>query len=244
MENAVYAAASGMSTWSRTLDITANNIANVNTPGFKSQKIAAATFGEHITSRIGGSESGEIGSTTRGSIPQDIYSSSRDGTIIKSDKNTDLAIVGKGYFAVEQDGEVRLTRDGGFSVNGDGYLVNSQGNRVLGEQGAIYVGEGQIQVSENGTVTSADGIAGKLRIVVPQEDGDLQRLPDGTYSYNGAEEAFTGKVAQGMLQISNVEIIDEMTSMMEASRAFQSCSQILKILDSVNQRMVTEIGKV
>ncbi|MEA4921202.1 MAG: flagellar hook-basal body protein [Clostridiaceae bacterium] len=244
MENAVYAAASGMSTWSRTLDITANNLANANTPGFKSQRIAIGTFGEHVTSRIGGSESGEIGSTTRGSAPQDIYSSSKDGTIVQSGKSTDLAIVGKGYFAIEQDGEIRLSRDGGFSVNADGYLVNSAGSRVLGEQGAINVGDGQFKVSENGTVTTADGTAGKLRIVVPQDEAAAQRLGDGTYSYNGTEEAFTGSVAQGMMEISNVEIVDEMTSMMEASRAFQSCSQILKILDSVNQRMVTEIGKV
>ncbi|MPM83644.1 hypothetical protein SDC9_130713 [bioreactor metagenome] len=208
--------------------------------------MTTSAFNEFVTYRISNGKKTEIGSLTHGCIADSAYSLITQGTLDQTGRALDFAITGDGFFKVsDASGNEGLTRDGNFYVNADGYLTASSGAFVMGKQGRINIGSADgISVSEQGEIMSDGKYMDILDIISPEDITALQKRQDGTYSYAGNDAGFGGKVIQGSLELSNVNIISEMTSMIEASRAFQSCSQAVKIIDQMNQKTVNEIGRV
>ncbi len=243
MNNAVYAATTGLLSRARALDVSANNLANAGTAGFKRDELLTATFNEQVMLRVEGSMQ-EIGAGTHGSIGDAVYTDLAQGGLETTGRTLDFALLGDGFFAV-QDGQGAdgLTRNGSFLVNADGFLTTSTGAFVLGENGRLQLGAGEIAVSEAGEITVDGRNAGTLLIVVPQEPGDIAKQADGTFDRPGGNGEFQGRILQGHLERANVDMVEEMSAMMEASRAFQSCGQVLRILDTVNQKTVNDVGR-
>jgi flagellar basal-body rod protein FlgF len=246
MDNAVYAATTGMLNRAKALDITGNNIANVNTAGYKQQQLTTRTFGEYVTYRVSAEGKTPIGQGTHGCIADSIYSDISQGTFQQTGRSLDLAIAGDGFFVTEdQNGNRRLTRDGNFYIDGEGYLTAASGAYVVGQNGTINLGaSAALTVGADGTLSADGQYLDRLSIVVPDNAGGLAKQADGTYTYAGGTGAFTGNILQGSLELSNVDMTEQMATMIEESRSFQSLSQIVRILDTVNQKAVNEIGEV
>ncbi len=243
MNNAVYAATTGLLNRARALDVTGNNLANAGVAGFKRDELITSTFSEHVMLRIDqGSE--EIGTGNYGAIGDAIHTDISQGTVETTGRTLDFAIVGNGFFVVEDaQGVDALTRNGSFQMDADGFLTTSSGAFVLGQNGRLRLDTGTVAVSETGEISVNGQNAGELLIVALQDGAVLEKQANGLFARPAGIGEFQGRIMQGHLERANVDMVEEMADMMAASRAFQSCGQVLRILDTVNQKTVNEIGR-
>ena len=243
MNNAVHIATTGLLNRSRALDVTANNLANAGVAGFKREELITSTFSEHVMLRVEGGGAEEIGAGNYGAIGDAVYADLTQGAVEVTGRRLDVAILGDGFFAVEDgQGADGLTRNGSFQIDADGYLVTSGGAYVLSQNGRLQLDEGEIAITETGEITVNGQNAGELLIVVPQ-DNVLVKRDNGLFERPAGNGEFQGRILQGHLERANVDMVEEMAAMMASSRAFQSCGQVLRILDAVNQKTVNEIGR-
>ena len=223
MENISYIGLSQQLALQQQVDVTANNIANMSTPGFKSQNVL---FNDYITAP---KDSDAIHQS------QD-YATYRDlsiGNLIQTHNKLDVAIEGKGYFAVSTPDGVKYTRDGGFSLNLNRELVSKTGHIVLSENNnpiAIPAEATQITISDDGTIASEQGDIGRMKIVNFANEQRMKKEGDNLYSAdNMNEEPVTDRrVVQGVLEGSNVNPVVEMNRMIELMRMFQAAQNMLQ----------------
>ena len=247
MNNAIYSATSGLLNRSRALDVTASNLANANTAGYKRDRLITSSFSERLAYRLDANgRQTEIGSETHGAIAEEVFTDFSQGVVDDTGRALDFAIIGEGFFSiVTAGGEEASTRDGSFQVDGEGYLRTATGGYVMGQGGRIEVGAGPVTIDANGVVTSGGQIVDTLAILVPDPEGNNQtKASNNALTPQDGQGAFIGRIATGKLERSNVDVGDEMAAMMAASRAFQTCAQAVRILDSISQKTVNEIGRV
>jgi flagellar basal-body rod protein FlgF len=222
MENAGYIALSRQMTLRREMDVIANNMANLNTPAFKNQSMLFVEFLET-------SDSGE-----KTSFVQDIalVRNLTEGQMTATQNPLDLAISGEGYFAVETPVGPRYTRNGVFQLNADGELVTSSGQRVLGEGGgpiALPPNSANVEITRDGTVSTEQGPAGRLRLVRFEDEQAMVKLADGLYDADGQDPlpVEDAEVVQGMIEGSNVQGIIELTKMIETVRHYSATGKMV-----------------
>ncbi len=201
----LYILASGLYYQQRKLETVSNNLANVNTPGFKKDLLSAMAFEAEIPP-----DGKEVPPPLPGTKNQFIYPvvgkrkiDTSGGPLLKTDNPLDVAIQGEGFFAVEVKGKVLYTRNGHFLLDRRGYLVDQKGNRILGENGPIYLGRvslSSIRITEDGTIFVGNRSVGKLKIVNLK---GLRKVGDSLFEGKPAE-AKNYKVVQGHLEGSNV----------------------------------------
>ncbi len=252
MFQGLYKATSGMLTQSRNLNVISNNMANVSTPGYKSERYLATTFREVLISRIGNKDKSNpvpIGNMSMIRASDETVTDYTNTGYYPTRNALDFAISGDGFFCVQSDNGVVYTRDGSFTLDDQRYLTLPTIGRVLGVNGQpIRLDTDRIQVTSDGTIYSEDGNQrfGRLRIVDFQDydsqliktTGDVFLAPNG-----GAQAAGNGtKVVGNALEYSNVDVVEEMTQMMSSQRALQSSSQVLKMYDQLTGKIVSQLG--
>jgi flagellar basal-body rod protein FlgG len=264
----IYTALSGAIAQSQRLETTANNIANVNTPGFKKD---TQTFREYLTAyekppeviqvpRVpasiesfydmqGGDKSYVDSSGT--------YSDLSQGGLKSTGNPMDVAIEGKGYFEVGTPLGVRYSRNGGFSLDGTGQLVTREGWPVL-KSGApdsdlasrvIKVENGgTINISSNGELSQNGQSLGKLSIVNISDEKALKKEGSSMFSLKPQFKAQItssdlAKLQQGFIETSNVNIVNEMTDMITATRLFESTQRAIQAYDTMADKLVNVVPK-
>lgn len=241
METPTYIALSRQMALRAQMDVVANNIANANTQGFKAEMMLMSEV--DLPAEKG----------TKLAYVQD-FATARDfspGTLRPTGNDLDLAIQGNGFFAVQTPDGVRYTRVGRFQLNEDGVLVTSHGYPVLSGGSAVTVNpdDGPVNVAEDGTVSTdraREGqflqVVGKLDVVDFKNRAALKPVPDNLFDAGTqpTTEA-TGKVAQGMLEDSNVNPIVEMTNMIEVTRNYQT---VQRFLDGEHDRQRRAINSI
>ena len=242
-----YNLTSGMLTQTRKLNVISNNMANVTTPGFKSDTFIQKSFQEEMMYRTGNLHKHtpqRIGSMTwkvvaDGNVTN--YSSSGFSTTINP---LDICIVGDGFFQVKTEGGMVYTRDGSFSLDDEGYLYLSGLGRVQGESGDIKLSSDQITIDADGSIVDSDQgtIVGKLKLVdFADYAAQLTKAPGNAFTATGQTRQAQASVRQNALEDSNVDAISEMTDMMTSQRALQSAAQVLSMYDKLAAKIV-EIG--
>ncbi len=231
---ATYVLASGGSRAMEQLDTVSNNLANINTTGFKEMVI------KEMSQRLdeNGGDSNHLFVFPR--FKESILNLSQ-GSLKWTQNPLDFAIEGKGFFVVQRGNQQLLTRNGHFLINNDGYLVDQNGHYVLDiAQKPIRVdGKGTISVSEDGKVfQDGENVA---TIMIKNYD-KIKILGDTYYEPQGDEIAADYKVRQGYLESSNINPLLEMTDMIVAQRRFDMYSNMIKSLDQLNQK-TNEIGR-
>lgn len=211
----------------REMDIIANNIANQNTPGYQSEK---PLFLEYLAKQEG---------LEKVSYVHD-YGTAKNlsqGSLSRTGNSLDVAIEGDGYFALQTPQGTRYTRNGHFTLNEIGQIVNSNGNAVMAGGSTITVTaeDNNIAISTDGTVSSDRGVIGKLDIVTFENPQELMREGSTTYSAENLEAtpATNAKVRQGFVEGSNVNPMIEITNMIDVVRRYQSAA---KLEESEHQR--------
>ncbi len=246
-----YTIASGMLTNQRQIDVLGNNIVNFETPGFKAERLLTDSFEQTLLRRQEGYNSGVLGDGVGSTINYAADSATifTMGNIKATDRTGDVAIGGSGFFNIQApNGQTYLTRNGGFTIDGEGYLQLPGYGRVMGMNGAINVGKNyDFNVTSDGMVVAADGTAlGKFLITVPVENTPFERTDNGMFQAGGAVQSADGyySLIDRSLETSNVDMNEEMTALIQAQRAFQSCSSALQIIDSMNTKAATRIASI
>ncbi len=251
------------------LDTIANNIANVNTTGFKRDQ---QTFNEYLTAL---EKDPQVIQVPR--VPASIesfydmnggdksfvnaagtYTNFEQGSLKSTGNKLDVAIDGEGFFEVSTPQGVQLTRAGNFSINGDGQLVTKDGSAVLLEgadsQGADqrvarFSGQGQPYISDGGEVFDGDRKLGKLSLVKVNNPDSLQKMGGNNFAFklNAAPNLVKleqTQLKQGFLETSNVNIVNEMTDMISAQRVFEGTQKAIQAYDAMADKLINKVGSV
>jgi flagellar basal-body rod protein FlgF len=252
MENALLVGLSRQMVLGRELDIIANNIANIDTTGFKADN---AAFSQYL---MPGARDGQFsGKDQRVSFVEDRASwiDFSPGALEHTGNPLDVAIDGKGYFAVQTARGQRYTRNGSFAISSTGQLVTSEGDQVLGTGGPItfQVTDHDVTISANGIVTVRDGAGttsaprGQLQIVGFDQPQRLQK--DGASTFMAPAGVNAGpapqgtRVAQGSLEKSNVRPIVEMARMIEITRNYSDIAAILQQQGDMKRNSLQQLSQ-
>ncbi len=272
-----YTAASGMKTQQRRQDTLSNNLSNAQTPGFKQDQAMVRSFPEMLVKRMGDEEiktrsnkqlsfSNQIGPMTTGVYVHETLADQTQGTLQETNITTDLALVngnipdqdGALFFTVQNaDGDVRYTRNGNFTVDGEGYLTTNQGYYVLSDAGApVFTNGENFTVTPEGVLTTAAG-ATPLQINYTTNQYDLMKDDENLFSLTEEDGEVIGEmenardvagvtfsVSQGFLEASNVDSGQTMVEMMQAYRLFESNQQVIKAYDKSMEVAVNQIGRL
>ncbi len=237
MESTSIIALSRQSVIKREMGVIANNIANMNTTAFKSEKMM---FVEYLVRSKGGDKIGG----ERHSYVRDVATvrDNSEGPVQLTGNPLDLAIKQDGYFVIGTPGGERYTRNGNFQLDQEGQLVTRTGDPVLSGDGEPFFfspEDRDITITVDGTVSTENGALGKLNVVTFQNPYELKVVAGGLYSSRQVPQAVDAPVVmQGMLEKSNVEPIIEMTRMIEASRSFQSIKDFIEKEDVRIKKMM------
>ncbi len=219
MDSGLYIAAQGMLAEQVRQDQLANDLANASTPGYKSDRATQQSFGSLLLQNTATGQT--VGSISTGTRIDKITTDLSPTALEPTGQPLDFGIAGDGFFGVRTTSGVRYTRDGQFSTNTAGFLVDAQGNEVLGQGG------GPIRVGTKGTVpASAVGVF-KLNGAAKQGDN----LFSGT-----AAGRATGVVKQGELEGSGVDPVRTMVDMMGSLRAYQASQKAIQSIDETLQK--------
>ncbi|GAB1716674.1 MAG: flagellar basal body rod protein [Nitrobacter sp.] len=253
MENTLLIGLSRQMMLERQMDVIANNVANVNTNGFKADR---SLFEEYLMPVA--HEDNFVGGDRRLSFVQDraTFHDFSGGATEQTKNPLDVAIDGKAFLVVKTPAGERYTRDGGLQINAQGQLVTASGDPVLGSNGPITFQQTDhdIAISDDGTVTviegtnnAADSIRGKLRLVSFAQAQKL--LKEGSNLYAAGEGNFaqpdtTARVRQGFIERSNVNAVTEMSRMVEVSRAYTQMATLLQQQSDLQKSAIEKLADV
>lgn len=246
MFSGFYTAASGMLMNQRSLDMAANNIANVKTSGYKPKRQVKTTFNEQLVRQMNGQTQG-LGQGSTISIGTREMTTHGQAPVVDTGQTYDLAINGDGFFVIQGTDGQYLTRNGHFKRDEEGNLILPGVGQVMGDGGPVYVDESGFRVGADGIIyDNEDGELDQIQIVEPDDYDNLTFYDNGTYGAGGGVTLTQvyPTVYQGKLEQSGVNLNNEMTRAMEVQRAFQSCGKALTIIDQMNQKTANEIGKL
>ncbi|KYC66087.1 flagellar basal-body rod protein FlgF [Bacillus coagulans] len=250
MLRSLYSGVSGMKNFQTELDTIGNNIANVNTYGYKKGRV---TFKDAISQTLA--------SATPGTSAQQVGLGSQIGSIDTVDTSgspestgrpLDFAITGDGYFRVQDGNDTYYTRAGNFYFDDNRRLVNSEGFAVLDTNGqAITLGENvkSFSVATDGTISDQDGnTIGTISIATFQNPAGLTKAGGNLYTTANSNagqvtvsrpgQDGAGTIKSGYLEMSNVDLSEELTNMIVAERGFQANTRIITTSDEILQELV------
>jgi flagellar basal-body rod protein FlgF len=238
MQAAAYIALSSQMALHRQIDVVANNLANSSTPAFKAERMLFAEFLNR------GSASQPV------SFVQDLGTvrDTKQGPITRTGNSLDFALQGDGYLQVQTPLGTRYTRNGHFQLDGTGQVVTAQGYPVLDEGGqplTVPTDATDITVTRDGTVTTAQGEAGRLGAVRFANERDLVPAAGGLYVTEAVPvPAPETVIQQGMIEESNVEPIIEMTRMMDIAHSFSFAKDLGDSESDRTRSAIDKLGKV
>ena len=252
MENTSLIGLSRQTTLERQLEVIANNLANVNTNGFKADHML---FEEYLAS--GAHEDNFRGADRRVSYVQDrgTFRDLTEGGLQQTSNPLDVAIAGGGFLAVQSAGGERYTRDGNLHLNNVGQLVTASGDAVLGTSGPIVFQptDHDINISPDGTITVLEGAArtdsirGKLRVVSFADAQKLLKQGNNLYAAGegvAAQQDTKSMVRQGYIEKSNVSSVIEMSRMVEVNRTYANIASILSQQADLHKSAIQQLADV
>ncbi len=229
MDSGFYAACAGLRAQTQTLEMIANNLANLNTTGYRAHQA-------NFRSLLAGNAAANRNALNRAVNDFGVLGGSRvdlhSGNLSETGNPLDLAIEGDGFFAVQGRGQVLYTRNGNFRVSASGQLITSEGDPVLGEQGLISVPSGQVAVGADGTLSVDGAIAGKVRVAAFAPGTNLQAVGSTYYAApeNAAPTAASGiSIRQGMLESSNVNAVAASIALIAVQRQAEMLQRALSL---------------
>lgn len=237
MENGIYIGISRQAALRRQMDVVANNLANMNTPAYRAERMVFNEFLMKPTQ-----------DQTGYSYVQDVgqYRSTENGPISQTGNELDVALNGEGYFVVDTPLGERYTRHGRFQLDANGFIVTSSGHQVLSDAGPIQVPpqSSSIEINGDGSISTDVGPLGRLQIVQFEDDQEPQRAANGLYTTEqDPQPATNAQAVQGSLELSNVVGVLEITRMIEVSNSHNSLRKILQNEDERNRSMIRRLGQ-
>jgi len=242
MIKGLYTAAVGMLPRITRQEVSANNLANINTPGYKRDRVflkALLKVEEGLSKALSGLQRRET---------EALYTDFSQGVLQQTHRTLDLAIEGDGFFVISTPRGERYTRNGSFSLGPGGLLVTSDGHPVLGEGGPVVLTGSQILINQRGEVIVDGEHVDRLLIMDFQHPYRLVKVGSGLFApedeMDAGEPAKEAKVRQGYLEGSNVRAIEEMVEMLLSYRRYEADHKAIQIQDETLGKAVNELGTV
>jgi flagellar basal-body rod protein FlgF len=242
MSGTIYKAGAGAILQQLRLEAYANNLANVNTTGFKADEPVFRFDAPEIASDTGDN-------TPRLSpyaLPLQYVTNFEPGPLRQTGSPLDVAIVGKGFLEVQTPDGIQYTRNGSLSINADGELSNNEGWPVMGQSGPINIDGSRVEINEEGQVTVDGNVAGVLKVVDFNNPSALKKVGNSLFKDDGAGAGLVNaegsRIAQGTLEASNVDAIRTMTEIIETLRVFETYQRVIRSADEATAKTVNEVG--
>ncbi|MGV8074864.1 MAG: flagellar hook-basal body protein [Syntrophobacteraceae bacterium] len=223
MDIGFYAAALGATQEEKRLNVIANNLANVTTPGYKKDSVQFKDF---------------VYETTTINMDQ--------GAIQPTGNLLDIAISGSGFLRVQTDQGIQYTRAGNLRINKDNTLVTQQGWPVLGESGPISVTRSDIRIGKDGQVFDEDSAVDTLSVVRLSPDAVLQKVGNSCLKLADGEPppepADNYTIEQGSLEEANLNVVQEMALMIESTRSYEAYQKVVQLYQQEDSQITTKLG--
>ncbi len=233
----------GMLEQQRRLDIAANNLANLNTIGYKKDTVFFHKLAEAIAE-----SSAESGNSDQNRTPGASQVFFSMGALQHTDNPLDVAISGDGFFVVQGEEGNYYTRNGNFQLDGEGKIVTPDGFTVMTDGGALQVSGGKIRINEQGEITVNNQTVGRLRIVKFDNPHQLERVGNAYFKGDNAGEQELPTEAinlrPGFLELSNVEPIMEMVRMIEINREYELGQKTIHAQDQTLEKLINQAGRL
>ena len=228
----------------RSMDVIANNIANVSTPAFKRESMKFEEYVENAPLTEGEDKPQALSFVQDAGIGRDL----REGSIEKTGAPFDLAINGPGYFTVrDANGGTHYTRNGHFTLDSEGRIATQDGDLLQGDGGEITVtsDDGDIHIADDGTVTGIKGQLGKVKLVSFDNEAALKKEGASLYSTDQQPKPIEkATMKQGALESSNVSAVVEISHMLEIMRAYQTTANLAQSQQQLMQQAIDKLGQV
>jgi flagellar basal-body rod protein FlgF len=241
MQNATAVALSALTAQQRALDVTAGNIANANTPGYRSERMV---FSDWLLKQPGGQPPG--GGTVTYAQDRATYRDPREGTLSHTGNPFDIAIGTNGFFTVQTANGPRLTRAGHFELSPGGTIADDQGDALLDTNGRplqLAPADTEVSIAGDGTISSQNGQIGKIGVVAPADPQKMMAEGGRLFDAVGPTQPVAApKLAQGAIEGSNVQPTLELTRMMNDLRQFQFITQLLQGESDRQQAAIEKLG--
>jgi len=232
MDSGFYAACTGLLAKTDALELTANNLANLSTTGYKGQ----LEFYRSVEAAMGNRRLSSLNEAVNdygvlGGASVDL----RTGEFQKTGNDLDLALEGAGFFVVKTPAGIRYTRNGNFHPDANGNLLTAAGDQVMGDQGPIEIPSGTVTISSDGTISQQGAVVATMKIVTFKPGTALQSEGNSYYQAPAASEqpADDPRLAQGTLESSNLNPVVGAVSLITLQRHAQLLEQALSIFHSV-----------
>lgn len=236
MENTAYVAMSRQAALKTQMDLIANNIANMSTPGYRAQNVV---FQEYVSKPLGSD------------LPLSMvlnygqYQDTKTGPMTHTGNVLDMAIQGPGYFQIQTEDGIRYTRAGSFRLNNLGEIVDGEGRTLVNEEGASIIvpaGSTEIKISKEGLISNQDGDITRIKLSEFEDPQSLEALGNGLYKTDDKpQEAELTTLVQGSLEGSNVNSVLEMTRMVDVLHAYQSTQRMLQTEHDRQRTMIRQL---
>lgn len=266
MVKGLFTAYTGMVEEQRRLDVISNNLANAATNGFKKEGITSQSFSDELAIKIKDTSAynlnRKIGLMNLGVKVGETYTDYSQGSYDETGNETDLALAGDGFFAIsftdkQGNTSVKYTRDGAFTLNAQGYLVTKDGDYVLNANGAMNSDPGQANfiqldpnqtfaVNELGQIYQNGALVGEIGVVSIADTNFLEHYGENMYQLveGGQVVASDALVNQGFIEMSNVNVVNEMVDMITIARAYQAGQKVINAVDETLDKAVNQVGLV
>ena len=261
MVKGLYTAYTGMINEQNRMDVLTNNLANSDTNGFKKEGATSQAFDSLLALKIKDRSENPnlahpIGIANLGVKVGENYTDYSQGAFKVTDRTYDVALSGEGFFNIEytnKAGEtsVKYTRDGSFVLTTDGYLVTKDGDYVLNEAGALNSTTGEasyirvdpsqpILVDSDGRIYQNDELVGNIGIVDVEDYNYIEHYGENLYQLHdgGRIIASDADCYQGVLEMSNVNVVSEMVQMINVTRAYESNQKVIQTIDTTLEKAV------
>ncbi|MRR05582.1 MAG: flagellar basal-body rod protein FlgF [Deltaproteobacteria bacterium] len=243
MNSGIYGAISGNLAMMNQLDVLANNLANVNTPGFKKDTISFEAV--MAASALQGSD----GSADTPALATGSYSIDYSAGSVKVTGNTfDIALDGDGFFAINTPQGKAYTRQGNFKMDANSKLVTADGYEVLGGGSPIIINGGSVSFDAKGKIFVEGQEAGSIDVLDFPKPYDLRKIGSALFMPNDPDATPQATkdtvVRQGYLEGSNVNALEEMVRMIETTRSSETCQRMVQNYDQLTGKAVNDLGKV
>ncbi len=258
-----YIGASGMNAQQDKLDAISNNLANVDTTGFKKEIPVSKEFSELLLRRtkadgvyktpFGSADVAPIiGKIGLGVETNEFYTDFDQGSFKSTDTNTDFALSGKGFFVVQTPDGERFTRNGNFHLGKEGILLTKEGYPVLGENGAIHLPDDKFVVNKDGMIyTKEEAVVDRMKIVrfdneryLKKQGSSLWNTNNISGDYHIAEGDERPQILQAYTETSNVNVVNEMVQMIEVNRAYEANQKSLQTEDDMVETLWNKVAQV
>lgn len=247
MNKGIYPALSGGVAYEKLLSIIANNVANINTSGFKADRPVFRVDTPPLSPPVSpiplhpSSVNGEAGGFF--TEIDGLFTDFSVGGIKQTGSALDMAIDGDGFFVVNTPEGIRYTRSGNFTLDTSGMLTTADGYMVMGENGPIILEPGRIVIDSEGRITVNGSEVNRLKIVDFEKPYSLEKEHGNMFAGSGEMIAEGYSILQGAIELSNVNPVKEMASMIEVLRGYESYQKMITTMDDASAK-ANEVGRV